>query len=89
MKEKIEILKEDEIKWYKLKEKPLDQLRDPNTPLEKKMLILITIRQIDDDLRTAEKLIDLMKKSPSKELEFTVKYWRILEPITIFLKNTE
>jgi len=89
MKDKIETLKEAEIKWYKLREKLLDQLRDPNTPLEKKMLILITIRQIDDDLAMAEKLIDLMKKSPDKELQFTVKYWRVVEPISLFLKNTQ
>jgi hypothetical protein len=89
MKNKIETLKEAEIKWYKMREKLLDQLRDPNTPLEKKMLILITIRQIDDDLAVAEKLIDLMKKDASKELQFTVRFWRIVEPIALFLKNTE
>jgi uncharacterized protein YfaT (DUF1175 family) len=89
MKNKIEALKEAEIKWYRLKEKLLDQLRDPNMPLEKKMTILITIRQIDDDLAMAEKLIDLMKKNASKELQFTVKFWRIVEPIALFLKNME
>lgn len=89
MKNKIEALNETEIKWHMLKEKLIEQLRDPNTPLEKKMTILITIRQIDDDLAMAEKLIDLMKKNASKELQFTVKFWRIVEPIALFLKNME
>lgn len=88
MRTEVETLEKSRTKWKKLKDELIDQLRDPNLPLEKRMILLITIRQIDDDLRTAEKLIERMRENPD-QTKAMVSFWRIMEPIEIFLEGIQ